>query len=95
MTWNGAGAEDWTAIGGVADSVKIMAYDYHYASTDAGAITPLDWLDKVVTYAETTVPRSKIIVGLPWYGYDWSSAGGATASYASAMQVAQNGDLLR
>ena len=90
VTWNGAGAEDWAAIGGVADSVKIMAYDYHYASTDAGAITPLDWLDKVVTYAETTVPRSKIIVGLPWYGYDWSSAGGATASYTSAMQVAQN-----
>jgi spore germination protein YaaH len=90
VTWNGAGAEDWAAIGGVADSVKLMAYDYHYASTPAGAITPLDWLDQVVTYAESTIPHAKIIVGLPWYGYDWSSSGGATASYASAMQVAQN-----
>jgi len=66
VTWNGAGAEDWAAIGGVADSVKIMAYDYHYASTGAGAITPLDWLDKVINYAETTIPPAKIIVGLPW-----------------------------
>lgn len=90
VTWNGAGAEDWAAIAGVADSVKIMAYDYHYSTSGAGAITPLDWLDKVVTYAESTIPRAKIIVGLPWYGYDWSSSGGATASYASAMQVAQN-----
>jgi spore germination protein len=90
VTWNGAGAEDWAAIGSVADSVKLMAYDYHYASTPAGAITPLDWLDQVVTYAESVIPRAKIIVGLPWYGYDWSSSGGATASYASATLVAQN-----
>jgi len=90
VTWNGSGAEDWVAIGGVADSVKLMAYDYHYDSTPAGAITPLDWLDQVVTYAESVIPHAKIIVGLPWYGYDWSSSGGATASYASAMQVAQN-----
>jgi spore germination protein YaaH len=90
VTWNGAGAEDWAAIAGVADSVKIMAYDYHWSSSDAGAITPLDWLDKVVTYAQSVIPNSKIIVGLPWYGYDWSSSGGATASYNSAMQVAQN-----
>lgn len=90
VTWNGAGAEDWAAIGGAADSVKIMAYDYHYSSSSAGAITPLDWLDSVVTYAESTIPKSKIIVGLPWYGYDWSATGGTTATYASATQVAQN-----
>jgi len=90
VTWNGAGAEDWAALGGVADSVKIMAYDYHWSSSSAGAITPLDWLDGVVTYAESTIPRAKIIVGLPWYGYDWSASGGALASYASATQAAQN-----
>lgn len=90
VTWNGAGAEDWPAIGGAADSVKIMAYDYHWATSSAGAITPLDWLDSVVTYAEGTIAKSKIIVGLPWYGYDWSATGGSTASYASATQVALN-----
>ncbi len=90
VTWNGAGAEDWSAIGAVADSVKIMVYDYHWSSSEPGAITPLDWLDEVVTYAESTMPASKIVVGLPWYGYDWSPSGGALASYASATLAAQN-----
>jgi len=91
VSWNGAGGQDWGAIAGVADSVKIMAYDDHWASSDPGPIAPLDWLDKVVTYAESTIPASKIIVGLPWYGYDWTSTGnGALASYTSATLVAQN-----
>lgn len=91
VTWDGEGGEDYGAIGGVADSVKIMAYDYHYSSSDPGPIAPLDWLDKVVTYAQSVIPSSKIIVGLPWYGYDWTSTGnGATASYTSATLVAQN-----
>src|ERR1051325_3865214 len=88
VTWNGAGAEDWVAIGGAADSVKIMAYDYHWSTSDAGDITPLSWLDSVATYAESTIPHSKIIIGLPWYGYDWSGTSGAGVSYATATQRA-------
>lgn len=91
VSWNGAGGEDWGAIAGAADSVKIMAYDYHYSGSDPGPIAPLDWLDKVVTYAEGVIPASKIMVGLPWYGYDWTSVGaGANATYTSATLVAQN-----
>ncbi|HEV2719010.1 MAG TPA: glycosyl hydrolase family 18 protein [Thermoanaerobaculia bacterium] len=91
VTWNGEGAEDFSVIGGVADSVKIMAYDEHWSTSDPGPIAPLDWLDAVVSYAESVMPASKIIVGLPWYGYDWTTAGnGALASYASATLTAQN-----
>ena len=68
-----------------------MAYDYHWQTSDAGAITPLSWLDQVTTYAESSIPAKKIVVGLPWYGYDWPSSGtAATVSYASAMQHAQS-----
>lgn len=89
--WTGAGAEDWPAIGGVADSVKIMAYDYHWSTSGPGPITPLAWLDQVTTYAESSIPASKIIVGLPFYGYDWGSTGAASdVGYAQAMQTAQN-----
>lgn len=87
--WNGAGAEDWAAIGVVADTVKIMAYDYSNSGTAAGPITPLDWLDQVATYAQLSIPNQKIIVGLPWYGYDWSSTGVASVTYASAKALAQ------
>jgi spore germination protein len=87
--WDGPGAQDWTAIGSIADSVKIMAYDYHWSTSDAGALTPLSWLDQVATYAERTIPGAKILMGLPWYGYDWSGTQGATVNYASAMNIAK------
>jgi len=91
VTWNGEGSEDWSAIGGLADSVKIMAYDNHWATSDAGDVTPLSWLDAVATYAQSTMPAAKIIMGLPWYGYDWSGSGSGTGvTYASATQTALN-----
>jgi len=86
--WNGPGSQDWSAIGGAADSVKIMAYDYHWSTSAAGAIAPLDWLDQVAAYAEQTIAGSKIMMGLPWYGYDWPASGSAsTATFASAHQT--------
>ena len=92
--WSGPGAEDWSSIGAIADSVKIMAYDFHYSTSGAGAITPLDWLDRVATYAQSSIPNDKIMIGLPWYGYDWAGSGAATSvTYATAMSMAQSGGI--
>ena len=89
QNWNGPGSQDWPAIGAAADSVKIMAYDYHWSTSAPGAITPLNWLDQVAAYAESTMAGGKIMMGLPWYGYDWPTSGAAaTATYASAHQTA-------
>lgn len=87
--WNGPGAEDWNAIGAVADSVKIMAYDYSWSTSAPGPITPLQWLDAIATYAESAIPAAKIFIGLPFYGYDWSGGSGTGVSYATATQTAQ------
>jgi spore germination protein len=87
--WNGPGSQDWVAIGRAADSVKIMAYDYHWNGSAAGPLTPLDWLDKVATYAGQTIPRGKAIMGLPWYGYDWLGTTASTVTYAQAMELAR------
>ena len=84
------GAQDWNAIGGAADSVKIMAYDYHWSTSAAGPITPLDWLDSVVAYARRTIPPQKVIVGLPWYGYDWLAQRADSVTFAEATVRAQN-----
>jgi spore germination protein YaaH len=88
--WNGPGGEDWPAIGAIADSVKVMAYDYSYSGSAPGPIAPLDWIDLVATYAQNTIPNQKIMMALPWYGYDWSAAPTKSVTYASAMQLAQN-----
>jgi spore germination protein YaaH len=87
-TWDGPGGEDYPAIGSVADSVKIMAYDYHYSTSAAGPITPLAWLDQVATYAEATIPAKKIMFGMPFYGYDWSGTTGTPVTYAQAVATA-------
>ena len=87
--WNGPGSQDWIVLGQLADSIKIMAYDYSWDGSTAGAITPLDWLDRVTTYAESTIAPSKIIVGLPFYGYDWVGTAAKTVTYSSAMQLAR------
>ena len=88
-TRNGPGAQDWRAIGAVADSVKIMAYDKHWSTSAAGAITPLDWLGQVAAYAEISIPAGKAIIGLPWYGYDWLGTAGTSVTYAQAMTIAR------
>lgn len=88
-TRNGLGAQDWAAIGAVADSVKIMAYDKHWSTSTAGPITPLDWLGQVAAYAESTIPAGKAIVGLPWYGYDWLDSQGTSVTYAAATATAE------
>jgi len=87
--WSGPAAEDWRALGAAADTIKIMGYDDHWSTSAAGPIAPLDWLDSIATYAEATIPAQKIIMGLPWYGYDWLGRSGADVEYENAMQVAQ------
>jgi spore germination protein YaaH len=88
QNWNGPGAEDWAALGGAADWIKIMAYDYHWSTSAPGAITPLSWLDQVAAYAESAIPAGKIVVGLPWYGYDWVGSSGTGVVYSGAMSTA-------
>lgn len=87
-TWDGAGGNDYPAIGRIADSVKIMGYDFHWSTSDAGPIAPLTWLDQVATYAEATMPAKKIFMGLPSYGYDWIGKNGTDIGYLQAMATA-------
>ena len=86
--WNGPGGEDWKVIGQVADSVKIMAYDFHYPGGPAGPLAPLDWLHRIGQYAKQTMPSRKQIYGLPWYGYDWKGTSTTNLTYPQAVQLA-------
>lgn len=86
-TWDGAGGHDYEAIGRVADFVKLMVYPYSYSGTEAGPLTPLEWLDAVVTYAERVIPPAKVIVGLPFYGKDWTGTSAKSLSYPKVMDL--------
>jgi spore germination protein YaaH len=92
-SWNGPGAQDWTKLVTQANTLKVMAYDYHWAGFHAGPICPVDWLRDVLAYART-VPEAagKIVIGLPLYGIDWpAGASGKEIMYNEAMNLVNQG----
>ena len=64
-------AQDYAAIGRAADEVRVMLYDYHWDTSAPGALAPIAWVRKVMTWAVTQVPRQKLVLGVGTYGYDW------------------------
>lgn len=91
---------DAKALGAIADSIVLMTYDYHYlGSFTAGAIAPVGGAGETIEFdVETAVkealkaiPKNKILLGIPLYGYEWETinkapeaatipGGGSTAS---------------
>lgn len=64
----------------VADAIFIMAYDFHRPESDtAGPVSPLGGsyttsrlnLTSALEAFLTMVPADKLILGLPFYGYNW------------------------
>jgi len=75
--WEGPRAQDYAAIGKVADEVRLMCYDYTWSGSEApGPIAPDDWVENVAKYALTKIPASKLHIGIANYGYDWSAKPG-------------------
>jgi spore germination protein YaaH len=80
-------AQDYAAIGRAADEVRVMAYNYHWATSPPGPVAPIGWVRAVLRYARTQIRASKIILGVPLYGYDWSGGRGAALSWLRAFQL--------
>ena len=72
-----AGPFDYAGLAPNFDLAVVMTYDDHYAGGEAGPVAPLDWVEQVINYATQSIPPSKLLLGLPFYGYNWNvSAGG-------------------
>lgn len=69
--WNGA--FDYAALSKTVDQVILMTYDEHYGGGSPGPIASIGWVENVIKYAVTVMPREKIMLGTAAYGYDWSS----------------------
>ena len=82
-------AQDYAAIGAVADEVRLMTYDYHWSTSAPGPIAPSDWVTSVLDYARSRIPADKILLGVPLYGYDWSGGVGRPMSWAEIYDLAR------
>lgn len=87
-SWDGPQSQNWAAIGEVADRVRVMAYDYHWATSAAGGVAPLSWVREVAAFATSVIPAGKVNLGMPLYGYDWAGkvGEGVTWEYAEARR---------
>lgn len=80
--------QDYKAIGEVADKVRIMAYDYSWATSSPGPIAPVEWVNNVLSYSTSVINPKKIELGIPDYGYDWSGSKGKGINYLQAINNA-------
>ncbi|MBE5394438.1 MULTISPECIES: glycosyl hydrolase family 18 protein [Brevibacillus] len=65
-------AHDYRAIGEIADFVVIMTYEWGYSGGPPMAVSPIGPVRRVLEYAITEMPASKIMMGQNLYGYDWT-----------------------
>lgn len=66
------GELDYAGLAQNVDYLNIMTYDYSHGSP--GPIAPLDWVNKILQYTHGQgVDMSKVLLGLPYYGVDWST----------------------
>lgn len=64
-------AHDYALLGAAADAVLLMTYEWGYTYGPPMAVAPLPQVRQVLDYAVTAIPREKIDLGVPTYGYDW------------------------
>lgn len=64
--------KDYGLLGQAADNVLLMTYEWGYTYGPPMAVAPINKVREVVDYAITKIPREKLNLGIPNYGYDWT-----------------------
>lgn len=65
-------AHDYPVVGALVDRVILMTYEWGYTFGPPLAVAPINEVRRVISYAVTAIPREKILMGIPNYGYDWT-----------------------
>ncbi len=81
-------AFDYAALGARTDLVVVMAYDHGYAAGRPSPVAPLPWVRDVLSYTQAHIPSDKILLGIPFYGYDWNLSRRGWARYVGVDEVA-------
>lgn len=76
---------DYEAIGRVVDFMFLMTYEWGWSGGPPQAVSPINLMRRVLNYAVTVVPRGKIMMGIPLYGYDWTLPYEPKGKYAKAI----------
>ena len=88
-------AHDYAVHGELMDHVVIMTYEWGYTYSPPMAVAPINEVRRVLDYAVTEIPREKIFMGIPNYGYNWTlpyveGTAAQTISNVGAVNLAYN-----
>lgn len=88
-------AHDYAVHGELMDHVILMTYEWGYTYSPPMAVAPINEVRKVLDYAVTVIPREKIFMGIPNYGYNWTlpfeeGTAAKTISNVAAVNLAYN-----
>lgn len=80
-------AFDYAHLGAVADRLRIMGYNLHNALEEPGPLSSTAWYEEFLAYATAHVPRDKLEVALPAYGWNWTVGSGARAKHVTSLEA--------
>jgi peptidoglycan-N-acetylglucosamine deacetylase len=81
-------AYDSAQLARVSDWLILMAYDQHSLPGQPGPIAGRPWVHAALAQMRHEVPASKLVLGLPGYGYDWTPRGVEPLSYREVLRRA-------
>lgn len=87
-------AHDYPVHGALVNHVILMTYEWGYTYSPPMAVAPVNEIRKVLQYAVSAIPRQKIFMGIPNYGYDWmiphqQGTAAKTVSNTEAVDIAR------
>lgn len=94
-------AHDYDAQGKIVDHSVLMTYEWGYTYGEPMAVAPLNQVRKVLDYAVTAMPRNKILMGMPNYGYDWTlpyvkgTAAKSLSNKKAVQQASEKGAIIK
>lgn len=86
-------AHDYSAHGLYADRVVLLTFDWGYAGSAPQAVSPINRVRRVLSYAAGKLPAGKTLLGFSGMGYSWNlpwrqGEHASPISHASAVNLA-------
>jgi spore germination protein len=79
---------DYQTLSKYTDKMFLMTYNWHWPGGPSGPIAPINKVRDTLNYAVSVVPKSKLLIGIPQYAYDWTISGKKKAGTAYSTQHA-------
>jgi spore germination protein YaaH len=68
---------DYNALSAQADTLVVMCWGIHWATSAPGAQDDMSWVRQVVGYIATLPRTNKYVLGMQLYAMDWANGGGS------------------